>query len=80
MAYEGFLLDGTRFDGRTAADPLEIGLYQVVAGWTEGVAKFKKGGKGKLIIPSALGYGEGGRGPIPPNAILYFDVNLIDWK
>jgi len=80
VEYTGYLLDGTKFDGTTSGSPIEFGLNQVIAGWTEGIAMFKKGGKGKLIIPSNLGYGAGGQGPIPPNSVLVFDVFLVDFK
>ncbi len=81
--YTGTLTDGTKFDSsRDKGTPLEfpLGMSRVIAGWDEGIASMKVGGRRKLIIPSALGYGPGGQGPIPPNATLLFDVELLGIK
>jgi peptidylprolyl isomerase len=83
--YTGWLEDGTQFD--TSLDdgvPFEF-LFgaqppKVIAGWEEGLATMKEGGKRRLIIPPALAYGEAGRPGIPPNAQLTFDVELVEIK
>lgn len=79
--YRGTLEDGTEFDNSyDRGEPFTFALGQgsVIAGWDEGIALMKEGGKAKLIIPPELGYGESGSGSsIPPNATLTFEVELV---
>lgn len=77
VAYSGYLTDGTAFD-ESDVTGIEFGLQQVIQGWTEGIPYFREGGTGKLLIPSALGYGKSGSGSIPGNTVLIFDINLIE--
>ncbi|MCA1574809.1 MAG: FKBP-type peptidyl-prolyl cis-trans isomerase [Acidobacteria bacterium] len=82
--YTGTLENGKKFDSSVDRDqPFEfrIGEGAVIKGWDEGLASMKVGGKRKLIIPPALGYGVRGSPPnIPPNSILLFDVELLGAK
>jgi peptidylprolyl isomerase len=77
--YTGWLPDGTQFDSSRARPPFSFtpGQQRVIAGWEEGIPGMKVGGVRKLVIPSTLGYGAQGRGSIPPNSVLVFDVELI---
>ncbi len=77
VAYKGYFTDGSVFD-ESPEEGITFGLSNVIQGWTEGIPYFKEGGKGVLIIPSALGYGPKGRGSIPGNSVLVFDVELIE--
>ncbi len=74
--YAGRLLSGVEFD--KSVQPIAFKLGGVIAGWQIGVPLIQKGGKIRLFIPSGLGYGPGGQGPIPPNAVLDFDIELVD--
>lgn len=76
--YQGYLLDGTKFDG-TADAPATFALTQLITGWQIGIPMFGKGGKGKLIIPSGLAYGDQPNGDIPGGSTLMFEIELIDW-
>jgi len=85
VAYTGKLLDGTKFDSSfdPGHQPYEfvIETGNAIQGWHEGLQYFKVGGKGKLLIPSKLGYGEHGNPPkIGPNQPLVFDIELLDIK
>ncbi len=80
--YTGKLLDGTKFDSsydRGQPISFAVGVGQVIKGWDEAFLDMKKGEKRVLIIPADLGYGPSGRGPIPPNATMVFDVELVDF-
>ncbi len=84
--YTGYLYNpnvanfqGTRFDSSVGGQPFtfRLGAGQVIAGWDQGLVGMRVGGKRTLLIPSSLGYGAAGRGTIPPNAGLVFDVELL---
>ena len=85
MHYTGWIYKdgqkGDKFDSSVDRDePFEfpIGKRRVIAGWDEGIATMKIGGKRTLIIPPELGYGaRGAGGVIPPNATLIFEVELL---
>jgi len=87
--YTGWLFDpaapaqhGAQFDSSKGRDPFSFSLGggQVIKGWDDGVQGMKVGGKRTLIIPASMGYGDTGAGPIPPNANLIFEVELLDVK
>lgn len=73
---------GVGFDQSKPGAPLtfKIGGGSVIKGWEEGMRGMKVGGKRTLVIPSALGFGEQGLGPVPPKANLIFDIELVDVK
>jgi len=80
--YTGWLANGKKFDSSVdAGQPFDfrIGNGEVIKGWEEGVAGMRVRGKRQLRIPPSLGYGAEGTpdGPIPPNATLIFDVELL---
>ncbi len=78
--YTGWLTNGKKFDSSVDhGQPFsfQLGAGQVIKGWDEGVAGMKVGGKRQLRIPPELGYGQRGYPPIPANATLIFDVQLL---
>lgn len=81
--YRGRLTDGRIFDESYARkQPLSfvLGANQVIAGWEQGLVGMKVGGKRRLIVPPAVGYGDKPQGGIPANSVLVFDVELLDAK
>ncbi|MDC0379397.1 FKBP-type peptidyl-prolyl cis-trans isomerase [Litorivicinus sp.] len=77
--YEGRLISGDVFDSSIArGEPVSFPLNGVIPGWSEGVQLMKVGAKFEFTIPSALAYGPSGTGPIPPNSVLVFDVELLE--
>ncbi len=76
--YTGTLIDGTKFDSSVdRGQPVTFPLDHVIPAWTEGLQLMKVGGKSRLVCPPNIGYGPAGQGPIPPNATLVFEVELL---
>lgn len=85
--YTGWLYDaskldgkGVQFDSSVGGDPFAftLGIGQVIQGWDQGVAGMKVGGLRRLVVPPSLAYGPVRYGPIPPDATLVFDIELVD--
>jgi FKBP-type peptidyl-prolyl cis-trans isomerase FkpA len=85
--YTGWLYDGSKPDGKgiqfetsvgTTPFSFTLGFGQVITGWDQGLPGMKVGGVRRLVIPPSLAYGSVRNGPIPPNATLIFEVELID--
>jgi FKBP-type peptidyl-prolyl cis-trans isomerase len=78
VRYTGWLSSGTQFDSNQGNGiAFQLGSNQVVKGFDEGIRGMRVGGQRQLIIPPSLGYGSGGSGVIPGNAILVFRVELV---
>ena len=79
MTYRGTLLDGFQFDASPADTTVTFLLNNLIPGWKIGIPKYGRGGAGTLIVPSVLGYGNRRVGNIPPNSVLIFDIELVDF-
>jgi FKBP-type peptidyl-prolyl cis-trans isomerase len=83
VQYTGTLENGTKFDSsydHGAPMNFKLGVDPMIKGWDEGVATMKVGGKRRIIVPAALGYGATGRPNIPPNSKLIFEIELLSAK
>jgi FKBP-type peptidyl-prolyl cis-trans isomerase len=79
--YHGTLIDGTVFDSSVQrGEPIEFEVTGVIPGWTEALQLMSVGDKWKLTIPAAIAYGPRGKGDIPPNSVLVFEVELLGIK
>jgi len=78
--YAGWLPSGMQFDARREGPGLEValGYGRVIAGWDQGVVGMRVGGRRKLVVPPGLAYGAEGRGRIPRNSTLVFEVELLE--
>jgi FKBP-type peptidyl-prolyl cis-trans isomerase FkpA len=79
--YKGYLLNGYIFDStEDIGEPFIYRLSSMIKGWQEGIPLFKKDGKGKLLVPSHLGYGSMAFYDIPANSVLIFEIHLVDFE
>lgn len=77
--YKGTLLDGTEFDNSDKyAEPIVMRVDQFIPGWKQALPMMKAGDKWQLFIPSILAYGQQGNQVIPPNAMLLFELELLE--
>lgn len=85
--YTGWLYDASKTDGKglqfetsVGGTPFSftLGFGQVIGGWDQGLTGMKVGGLRRLVIPPSLGYGAVRYGPIPPDATLVFEIELVD--
>ncbi|HUS02534.1 MAG TPA: FKBP-type peptidyl-prolyl cis-trans isomerase [Chitinophagaceae bacterium] len=77
IKYVGKLTNGTVFDQTTGTETRTFKLGNLIVGWQKGIPLISSGGKITLYLPPSLGYGSAGGGPIPPNSILIFDIELV---
>lgn len=80
IKYKGELTDGTVFDETPEGQTVEFELFRLIRGWQLGLPLIGRGGKIHLYVPSSLGYGGSRVGSIPPNSILIFEIELIDFR
>ncbi len=79
VKYKGYLTNGAVFDQTSPANTLTLPLNRFIQGWIEGLPYLRSGGgKGILLMPSALGYGRNQQGSIPANSVLIFEVTLVE--
>ncbi len=76
LNYVGQLTDGTEFDS-SRGTPVTFPLPDLIVGWQEGVPLMSVGDTYEFLVPPEIGYGPRGAGPIPPNATLYFKIELL---
>lgn len=79
IIYEGKFLDGTTFDSSDGF-PVNFNVYSLIRGWQEGILQYKKESKGTMIIPSGLAYGPNGTVGIPGDAVILFNIELLDFN
>ncbi|MDR1728541.1 MAG: FKBP-type peptidyl-prolyl cis-trans isomerase [Acidobacteriota bacterium] len=79
--YVGSMIDGTVFDSTLRkGDPVALPVKQIIPGWREALLRMPAGSKWRIFIPPALAYKERRTGPIPPNSVLIFEIELLGIK
>lgn len=79
ISYRGTLISGLQFDATDDGETATFLLDDLITGWKIGIPKYGRDGSGLLLVPSALGYGSRRIGPIPPNSVLVFEIELFDF-
>ena len=80
LLYAGYLPNGTLLEARltpTEAAAVVLGAESIIDGWNEGIPGMRAGGVRKLVVPPELGFGKLGKRPVPPNAVLVFDLEIL---
>ena len=78
VSYEGRLVDGSVFDSsKSAGGPVVLTVGQLVPGWNEALQLMRPGDDWTLYVPPTLGYGDESAGPIPPNSVMIFRLQLL---
>lgn len=79
VRYTGYLADGRVFDTTGSGEPVvfQLGGSEVIRAWNEGIPGMKLEGIRRLVVRPGLAYGRRGRGGVPPNATLVFDIQLV---
>ena len=80
VKYRGYFTDNVTFDETTGNNTIEFPLQNLIEGWQIAIPLLQKGGKGTFLIPSELGYGSNPPPGIPSNAVLIFDIELVDFN
>jgi FKBP-type peptidyl-prolyl cis-trans isomerase len=79
VKYKGYLTNNQVFDETVGNNSIEFSLSGLIPGWQIGIPLLQRGGKGVFYLPSALGYGSRYAGTIPPNSVLIFDIELLNF-
>ena len=80
VKYKGYFTDGEIFDQSPGENTVELSLPNTILAWRIGIPLMTKGSKATFIVPSGLGYGFFGSGPVPPNTVILFDVELVNFS
>lgn len=80
VKYKGYYLDGVVFDQTTGSQTIQFPLSDLIEGWQIAIPLLQKGGKGTFFIPSGLGYGSYPPSGVRPDAVLVFEIELVDFQ